>query len=545
MVRVYGAAARCEPRRAPTGSEAPARSRRAGRRSRARPTRRTARAARRSPSPRPAGRASRPSSFTRPRSPSSPRSNRPSPSRQTTPTDHGPRPRSRSSRSATAAVGCSFRRSSSQRAEADERRAAPGVQAERAELGGREAARGRRRSAARAASRAALGRRADDPPLHRARLARQDQLTAERAQERLGDGRRAGPGAARAAAGRRVPMQRVALEAEHERRVVVVDRRGRSASRSKRLLARRPQVRRRRPAAARRPPRPAGSSASRTPSRNVRVASLAPPRGERERVRAARAEVGGDHEPSIVVVRGRDVPPGAVDGRATLCRGWRCAARGTRWPPARPRSTSATRRRGAEELAGLFGRLGADPRGRQLRRGRLRAGADDRRARRALRPRARARRLAGDARAGAGQRDRARTSTFRAVSGERLDGVDDGERGRARLLPRPPAPALAREVVRAYLREFARVLAPGGEAFVQVPVLERARRPRSGAALRAPARPRSPAGPTTAPPSAASGSTAPSSTARSPTPASACVAEDEGPSAYRFSRDRFLRLARR
>ena len=61
---------------------------------------------------------------------------------------------------------------------------------------------------------------------------------------------------------------------------------------------------------------------------------------------------------------------------------------------------------------------------------------------------------------------------FRAVSGERLDGVDDGIADVVvcyLVLQHLPS----REAVVAYLAEFARVLAPGGEAFVQLPVLER------------------------------------------------------------------------
>jgi SAM-dependent methyltransferase len=59
---------------------------------------------------------------------------------------------------------------------------------------------------------------------------------------------------------------------------------------------------------------------------------------------------------------------------------------------------------------------------------------------------------------------------FVVVSGERLDGVPDGI-AQVTLcylvlqhLPR-------RSLVATYLREIARVLAPGGEAFVQIPVL--------------------------------------------------------------------------
>ena len=98
------------------------------------------------------------------------------------------------------------------------------------------------------------------------------------------------------------------------------------------------------------------------------------------------------------------------------------------------------------------------------------------------------------------------------------------------------------EVVRAYLREFARVLAPQGEAYIQVPVLQGAagrlrralrtpllrlaRRPEHGAAFRGFRLTRR-------------------ELDRALADAGLRVlAEDEGPSAYSRSRDRFLRLAR-
>jgi len=135
---------------------------------------------------------------------------------------------------------------------------------------------------------------------------------------------------------------------------------------------------------------------------------------------------------------------------------------------------------------------------------------------------------------------RARNVSFVAVSGERLDGVEDGSADTLvcyLVLQHLPD----REVVEAYLREFARVLAPGGAAYVQVPVLGRAgrlwrglrgplialgRRPETGAAFRGfrLTRRELDCG------LAAAGLKV--------------AAEDEGPSAYRFSRDRFLRLAR-
>ena len=132
--------------------------------------------------------------------------------------------------------------------------------------------------------------------------------------------------------------------------------------------------------------------------------------------------------------------------------------------------------------------------------------------------------------------------TFQLVSGERLDGIDQGIADALvcyLVLQHLPSA----RVVRSYLLEFGRVLAPGGEAFVQVPVLggalgrawrgarrplvRLARKPDQGAAFRGYRL-----------------------TSREVDDALAgaglrVVAEDEGPSAYRFSRDRFLRLARR
>jgi hypothetical protein len=72
--------------------------------------------------------------------------------------------------------------------QAYERRAAPSVQAEPAKVGRREAGevRGGRGDTQAVA---ALRRGANDPALHRPRLAREDQLPAERAEEGVRDGR--------------------------------------------------------------------------------------------------------------------------------------------------------------------------------------------------------------------------------------------------------------------------------------------------------------------------------------------------------------------
>jgi SAM-dependent methyltransferase len=134
---------------------------------------------------------------------------------------------------------------------------------------------------------------------------------------------------------------------------------------------------------------------------------------------------------------------------------------------------------------------------------------------------------------------------FRAVSGERLDGVADGEADVLvcyLVLQHLPE----RRVVVSYLREFARVLAPGGSAFVQLPVLEPGLRPRLWRALRALAIPlaaRLSRDPERAP--AFRGfRLGPRELERALAAARLRVAaRDEGPDApYRHSRDLFLRL---
>jgi ubiquinone/menaquinone biosynthesis C-methylase UbiE len=132
--------------------------------------------------------------------------------------------------------------------------------------------------------------------------------------------------------------------------------------------------------------------------------------------------------------------------------------------------------RGEEELAALFGRLDSDPRGGVC----VEVGCGPGRMTAAL-----ARRfdrvVALDV--SPAKLDRATAAVtapnveFRAVSGTRLDGVADGSADTLvcyLVLQHLPS----RDAVLSYLREFARVLAPAGAAFVQLPVLEPGLRPR-------------------------------------------------------------------
>ena len=195
---------------------------------------------------------------------------------------------------------------------------------------------------------------------------------------------------------------------------------------------------------------------------------------------------------------------------------------------------------GASELAGLFGRLGADPRGGTC----VEVGCGPGRMTGALAERF-DRVLALDVSPAMLEQARAHVTaanvTFLAVPGDRLEGVEDRSADAVvcyLVLQHLPSG----EVVCAYLREFARVLAPQGEAYIQVPVLQGAagrlrralrtpllrlaRRPEHGAAFRGFRLTRR-------------------ELDRALADAGLRVlAEDEGPSAYSRSRDRFLRLAR-
>jgi len=141
--------------------------------------------------------------------------------------------------------------------------------------------------------------------------------------------------------------------------------------------------------------------------------------------------------------------------------------------------------RGGEELASLFGRLGADPRGGVC----VEVGCGPGRMTDALAARF-DRVVAVDVSpemiARARKEVTAPNVEFREVSGERLDGIGDATADAAvcyLVLQHLPS----RRLVRSYVRELGRVLRPGGEAFVQLPILNAGLRPRLWRTLRTPA----------------------------------------------------------
>jgi len=196
---------------------------------------------------------------------------------------------------------------------------------------------------------------------------------------------------------------------------------------------------------------------------------------------------------------------------------------------------------GVEELASLFGRLTGDPRGGTC----VEVGCGPGRMTDALAGRfeqviavdvspAMLEQAAGNV--------TAPNVRFQLVSGERLDGVDDGIADTLvcyLVLQHLPGA----RVVRSYLCEIARLLAPTGEAYVQIPVLEgrvgRVRRAVRTPLVRLARRPEHRA--------AFRGYRLTRAELERALDAAGLgvIADDEGPSAYRSCRDRFLRLARR
>jgi SAM-dependent methyltransferase len=193
--------------------------------------------------------------------------------------------------------------------------------------------------------------------------------------------------------------------------------------------------------------------------------------------------------------------------------------------------------RGGEELASLFGRLGGDPLGGTC----IEVGCGPGRMTRALAKRF-DRVLAVDVSPAMLARARATTDApnveFLLVSGDRLDAVGDAIADAAvcylvlQHLPR-------RSLVTAYLRELGRVLRPGGEAFVQLPVLDPGLAPQVWRALR------SPAARLSKPELRGVRLTRAEVDSAVRAAGLSVVASDEGPdSPYRFSTDLFLRLRR-
>jgi len=199
--------------------------------------------------------------------------------------------------------------------------------------------------------------------------------------------------------------------------------------------------------------------------------------------------------------------------------------------------------RGRAELEALFGRLGADPRGGTC----VEVGCGPGRMTAALAERF-DRVLALDVSPAMLEQARAAVPDprveFRAVSGERLDGVDDASADVLvcyLVLQHLPT----RDAVRTYFSEFARVLAPSSEAFVQLPVLDDGPRPRAWRALRSALIPVTSLGPKRRREFRGFRLTRGELDRGLARAGLRVVATDVGPDApYRFSRDLFLRLTR-
>ena len=196
---------------------------------------------------------------------------------------------------------------------------------------------------------------------------------------------------------------------------------------------------------------------------------------------------------------------------------------------------------GADELAGLFGRLGADPRGGVC----VEVGCGPGRMTGALAERF-DEVLAVDVSPAMLERARSTVTApnvkFQLVSGDRLDGLGSGIADALvcyLVLQHLPSA----DVVRSYLREFARVLAPTGQALAQIPVLASGWRPRLWRIARRPLLGVS-RRPDRGPAFRGFRLTRRELEAALVAADLRAIAEDEGDSPYRFCRDRFLRLVR-
>lgn len=200
--------------------------------------------------------------------------------------------------------------------------------------------------------------------------------------------------------------------------------------------------------------------------------------------------------------------------------------------------------RGREELEALFARLGADPRGGVC----VEVGCGPGRMTSALAARfdsVIAVDVSPEMLARARQVTDSPNVQFRLVSGDRLDSVPDGSADTLvcyLVLQHLPS----RRHVLAYLDEFARVLAPAGQGFVQLPVLEHGFRAHAWRALRGAVLPMLGRRPERSAALRGFRLTEPELERGLEAAGLAATARDEGPDApYRFSRDLFLRLERR
>jgi SAM-dependent methyltransferase len=199
--------------------------------------------------------------------------------------------------------------------------------------------------------------------------------------------------------------------------------------------------------------------------------------------------------------------------------------------------------RGREELDGLFGRLGADPRGGFA----VELGCGPARMTAALAERF-DRVLGLDVSPVMVTRAREAVPLasveFRAIAGERLEGVADGSvDALVCYLVLQHLPSVGH--VLGYLREFGRVLAPAGEAFVQLPVLEHGVVPRAWRAARAAVLPLARRGADRSAAFRGTRVTEAELTRGLDEAGLRVLARDTGPDApYRFATDVFLRLGR-